>query len=144
LQPIGTYLYGRRIYETMAYWEEPIEKYPPEARDFARVWQKTEKIVFSRALSSAPGRNTRVAHDFDAEAIRALKRASNHDLAIAGAQLAGLAFEAKLVDECHLFLHPVVVGGGKPAFPLGVHANLDLVETRRFSTGVVHVHYRVR
>jgi len=142
LRPIGTYLYGRRVYETMAYWDAPaIESYRPEHREFARVWQKAEKIVFSRTLTGASTRNTRVERDFDVEAIRKLKRDSQHDIAIGGAELAGLALEADLVDECHLFLNPVIVGGGKPAFRRGLRRNLELLETRRFSTGVIHLHY---
>jgi dihydrofolate reductase len=144
LQPIGTYLYGRRLYETMAYWDAPIESYPAEQRDFAEVWQKAEKVVFSRTLTGATTRNTRVERDLDPEAIRKLKRESEHDINIGGAELAGLALEADLVDECHLFLNPVIVGGGKRAFRTGLRRNLELLETRRFSTGVIHVHYRVR
>jgi dihydrofolate reductase len=145
LQPIGTYLYGRRVYETMAaYWDATvIEEYPPEHRDFARVWQKAEKVVFSRTLTDATTRNTRVERDFDLEAIRKLKRESEHDISIGGAELAGLALEADLVDECHLFLNPVIVGGGKPAFRADVRRNLELLETHRFGNGVIHVHYRV-
>jgi dihydrofolate reductase len=144
LRPIGTFLYGRRLYETMAYWDAPIETYPAEQRDFAEVWQKAEKVVFSRTLTDATTRNTRVERDLDPEAIRKLKRESEHDINIGGAELAGLALEADLVDECHLFLNPVIVGGGKPAFRTALRRNLELLETRRFSTGVIHVHYRVR
>jgi dihydrofolate reductase len=144
LRPIGTYLYGRRIYETMAYWDGPVEGYPIEHRDFVRVWQKAEKIVFSRTLTGAMTRRTRVERGFDVEAIRKLKRESGHDINIAGAELAGRALDADLVDECHLFLNPVVVGGGKPAFRAGLRRDLELLETRRFDTGVIHVRYRVR
>ncbi|HVS46034.1 MAG TPA: dihydrofolate reductase family protein [Verrucomicrobiae bacterium] len=144
LQPIGTHLYGRRLYETMAYWDGPVEGYPPEHRDFARIWQKAEKIVFSRTLTGATTRNTRVERDFDLAAIRRLKRESEHDISIGGAKLAGLALEADLVDECQLFLNPVVVGGGKPAFPAALRRNLELLETRRFGTGVIHLRYRIR
>jgi dihydrofolate reductase len=144
LRPMGTYLYGRRLYETMAYWDAPVEDYPPEHREFARVWQKAQKIVFSRTLQGATTGNTRVERDFNIEAIRKLKRESVHDINIGGAELAGLALEAGLVDECHLFLNPVVVGGGKPAFRAALRRNLELLETRRFGTGVVHVHYRLR
>jgi len=144
LRPINTYLYGRRIYETMAYWEAPIDSYPPDQRAFAEVWQKAEKIVFSRTLTTATTRNTRVERDFDAEAIRKFKRESAHDINIAGAELASVALEANLVDECHLFVNPVIVGGGKPAFRPALRRNLELLETRRFDTGVVHLHYRVR
>ncbi|HEV3157282.1 MAG TPA: dihydrofolate reductase family protein [Candidatus Baltobacteraceae bacterium] len=144
LRPIGTLLLGRRLYETMTYWDAPVEGYPPEDRDFARVWQKPEKIVFSRTLTGAATRNTRVERDFDPDTIRKLKRESEHDISIGGAELAGLALEADLVDECHLFLNPVVVGGGKPAFRAALRQNLELLETRRFSTGVIYLHYRIR
>jgi dihydrofolate reductase len=144
LRPIGTHLYGRRLFETMAHWDGPVEGYSPEHRDFARLWQETEKIVFSRTLTSASTHNTHVERDFDVEAIRKLKRESEHDIFIGGAELAGLALEANLVDECHLFLNPVIVGGGKPAFTASLRRDLDLIETRRFDTGVVHVRYRIR
>jgi dihydrofolate reductase len=144
LQPIGTYLYGRRLYETMAYWDAPVDSYPPDHRDFAKTWQKARKIVFSRTLTAATTRNTRVERDFDVEVVRALKRQSEHDIAIGGAELAGVALEANLVDECRLFLNPVIVGGGKPAFRRALRRNLELVETHRFGTGVIHVRYRVR
>jgi dihydrofolate reductase len=143
LRSIGTHLYGRRLYETMAYWDAPVESYPPEHRDFARVWQKSEKIVFSRTLTGATTRNTRIERDFDIEAVRKLKRKSEHDIFIGGAELAGLALEADLVDECHLFLHPVIVGGGKPAFRAALRRKLELLETRRFGTGAIHVRYRI-
>lgn len=142
LRPIGTVLLGRRLHETMAYWDAPVEGFPPERRDFARIWQKAEKIVFSRTLTGATTRNTHVERDFDLEAVRKLKRESEHDITIGGAELAGLALEADLVDECHLFLNPVIVGGGKPAFRAGLRRNLELLETRRFGTGVIHVRYR--
>ncbi len=144
LRPIGTHLYGRRLYETMAYWDAPVESYPAEHRDFARAWQKAGKIVFSRTLTGATTRNTRVEPNVDLDAIRALKQGSAHDVLIGGAEVAGLALEAGLVDECHLFLNPVIVGGGKPAFRAASRLNLELLETRRFSTGVVHVRHRVR
>jgi len=144
VRPMQTYLYGRRLYETMACFDAPVESYPPEHRDFAQVWQKAEKIVFSRTLAGATTRNTRVERDFDLEAIRKLKRESERDINIGGAELAGLALEADLVDECHLFLNPVIVGGGKPAFRAALRRNLELLETRRFDAGVIHLHYRIR
>src|SRR5215831_13276646 len=143
LRPIGTYLYGRRLYETMVHWDKPVESYPAEQREFARVWQKAEKIVFSRTLTGTTARNTRVERDFELETIRKLKRESEHDIEIGGAELAGLTLEGDLVDECHLFLNPVV-GGGKPAFRAGLRRDLELLETRRFSNGVIHLHYRMR
>jgi dihydrofolate reductase len=144
VRPIETHLYGRRLYEMMAYWDSPVESYPPEHRDFALVWQNAGKIVFSRTLTEATTRRTRVERDFDVDAIRTLKRESTHDISIGGAALAGAALDADLVDECHLFLHPIVVGGGRPAFHPGLRRHLELLETRRFSTGAVHLHYRVR
>src|SRR5689334_17800661 len=143
VRPMGTYLYGRRLYETMAYWDAPMESYPPEQRDFAGVWQKAEKIVFSRTLTTATTRNTRIERNFDPESIRELKQESEHDINIGGAELAALALEANLVDECHLFLNPVIVGGGKPAFRPALRRNLELLETRPFSTGVIHLRYRM-
>ena len=144
VRPIRTYLYGRRLYETMVYWGGPVDGYPPEQRDFAEVWQKTEKIVFSRTLTDAATSNTRVEGDFDPAAIRKLKQESAHDIGIGGAEIAGVAFEANLVDECHVFLNPVIVGRGKPAFRADLRLNLELIETRRFDNGVIHTHYRVR
>jgi len=143
LRPIGTYLYGRRLYETMAYWDAPVESYPPEHREFARIWQKAAKIVFSRTLTTSTTRNTRVERNFDLEAIRKLKQESERDIGIGGSELTGLAIKADLVDECHLFLNPVILGAGKPAFRAALRRNLELVETHRFSTGVIHVRYRM-
>lgn len=144
LQPVQTHLYGRRLYETMAYWDGPVESYVPEHRDFARLWQRAEKLVFSRTLESATTRNTRIVRDFDAQVIRKLKRESERDIFIGGAELAGVALEAGLVDECHLFLHPVILGGGKPAFRAASPGNLELLETRRVGAGAIYVQYRVR
>lgn len=144
IRPVGTHIYGRRLYESMAYFGGPVEGYPPELRDFAQVWHKAEKIVFSRTLTNATTPNTRVERDFDADAIRNLKRESSQDIIIGGAELAGVALEANLIDECHLFLHPVIVGGGKPAFRPASQRNLELLETRSFDTGVIQVHYRIQ
>jgi dihydrofolate reductase len=141
LRPIGLYLYGRRLYQTMAYWDAPVEDYLPEQRDFARVWQKAEKVVFSRTLTNATTRSTHVEQDFDLKTIRRLKRESEHDINIGGAELAGLALDADLVDECHLFVNPVIVGGGKPAFQAASRRNLELLETRAFDTGVIYLRY---
>jgi dihydrofolate reductase len=143
LRPVGTYLYGRRLLETMAGWDSPVDDFPLERREFARVWQQHQKIVFSRTLTGAPTQNTRVEQNFDAEAMRKLKRDSKHDLGIGGAELAARALEAGLIDECHLFVNPVIVGAGKPALRTGSQRNLDLLETRRFDTGVVYLRYAV-
>jgi dihydrofolate reductase len=144
LQPIGTHLLGRRLYETMTHWDAPVEGYPAEHRDFARAWQKADKIVFSRTLTDVTPRNARVERDFNVEAIGKRKRESELDIFIGGAELAGHALEGNLVDECHLFINPVIVGGGKPAFRTDLRLNLELLETRRFDNGVVHVRYRLR
>lgn len=144
LQSVGTHLYGRRLYETMAYWDAPVESYPLGGRDFARLWQKAEKVVFSRTLTGATTRNTRIERNFDPEAIAKLKRESEHDIIIGGAELAGLALEGGLVDECQLFVNPMIVGGGKPAFRAGLRLNLDLLETRALGTGVIRLRYLVK
>jgi dihydrofolate reductase len=144
VRPMGTYLYGRRVYETMRYWEAPLAEYPPERQGFARIWQAAEKIVFSRTLSGVSTRNTRLEPDFDIEAVRRLKEAAAHDMNIGGAELAGVALGAGLLDEYHLFIHPVAIGGGKRAFTQGIRRELELLGTRRFENGVVHVHHRIR
>ena len=143
VRPMGTYLYGRRLYESMTYWAAPVESYPVEHREFARVWQNGQKIVFSRTLTGATSPNTRVERNFDVEAIRKLKQESDLDIGIGGAELAGLALEADLVDECHMFINPIIVGGGKPAFRPAFRSNLELLETSPFSTGVIHVRFRI-
>lgn len=142
LRPIGTYLYGRRLYELMAFWDGPVEGYPHEHRPFAQTWQKAEKIVFSRTLTTVATRKTRLEHEFGVETIRKLKHESEHDFSIGGAELAALAFEAGLVDECQLFVHPVILGGGKPAFRGALRRKLKLIEARRVGTGVSYLRYR--
>ena len=145
-RPIGTYLYGRRMYETMVFWETmgTGDDELAETRDYARIWRAAEKIVYSRTLQAPSSARTRILRDFDPAAIRRLKESSSRDITIGGADLAGQAIESGLVDECHLFLCPVIVGGGKRALPDGVHANLELMAERRFGGGVVHLHYRIR
>jgi dihydrofolate reductase len=141
-RPIGTYLYGRRMYETMVYWETVgIGGPSPAGREFEEIWREAEKVVYSRRLSTVSSERTRVEPEFDPAGIRRLKENSARDLTVGGAELAGLAFAAGLVDECHLFLHPVLVGGGKKAFADGVNAQLELMDQRRFLSGVVHLHY---
>lgn len=144
-RPIGTHLLGRRMYETMVYWESvsPDEQ-PAVIGDFAGIWRAADKIVYSRTLQTPRSARTRIERDFDTAAIRRLKGSSTHDISIGGAELAGQAIAAGLVDECHLFLNPVLVGGGKRALPDGAHARLDLLAERRFQGGVVHLHYRLR
>jgi len=145
-RPIGTYLYGRRMYETMVSWETVSggADQPAVTRDFAEIWRAAEKIVYSRTLQTASSSRTRIERDFDAEAIRALKRASGSDIAIGGAELAGQAIASGLVDEFRLLLVPILVGGGKRLWPQDVGGvALELLDERRFREGVVSVHYRV-
>lgn len=143
VRPIGTYLYGRRLYETMAYWNAAPAEYPADRRDFARTWQKAEKVVFSRTLHGVSTANTRVERDFDVEAIAQLKRTSDHDITIGGAALAARAFDADLVDECRLFVNSVFVGAGKPAFHRPLRRNLKLRDVRRFGDAVIYLRYDV-
>ena len=138
---VGTHLYGRRMYETMVYWETDDDQ-AAVARDYAEIWRAAEKVVYSRTLQRVSSGRTRIERDFDAVAIRRLKDASRSDVSIGGAELAGQAILEGLVDECHLLRVPVLGGDGKRALPAGVHAELDLVEERRFATGVVYLRYR--
>ena len=142
-RPIGTYLYGRRMYETMVFWETAVGEAdePAEFSDYAEIWRAAEKVVYSPTLEAVSSERTRIEREFDAEAVRQLKLASATDISIGGAELAGQAIGAGLVDECHLFLCPIVVGGGKRA--LSARAQLELLGERRFPNGAVHLHYRV-
>jgi dihydrofolate reductase len=143
---IGIHLYGRRMYETMVFWETAgaDADEPDVFWDYAEIWRAAEKVVYSRTLPRVSSARTRIEREFDRNAVRELKRSSEADLSVGGAQLAGEAIAAGLVDECHLFVCPVVVGGGKRALPNGVRAHLELMDERRFQNGVVHLHYRVR
>jgi dihydrofolate reductase len=143
-RPVGTYLYGRRMYETMAVWEtDPaFAAHSGPMRDFAQIWTAAEKIVYSRTLETAPTRRTRIERSFEPKAVRQLKAAADRDLAVGGPDLAAHAFKAGLVDECHLFLAPVAVGGGKPGFPDHVRLELELLAEHRFDGGMVHLRYR--
>lgn len=142
-RPIGTHLYGRRMYETMVFWETASAEAdePAVFSDYAEIWRATEKIVYSRTLQTASSARTRIEREFDPEAVQQLKQSSGADISVGGAELAGHAFGAGLVDECHLFLCPVVVGGGKRALRDNVRAQLELLDERRFKNGVVHLHY---
>ncbi|MBA3806869.1 MAG: dihydrofolate reductase family protein [Solirubrobacterales bacterium] len=143
-RPIGTYLYGRRMYETMVYWETvSTADQRPVFRDFAEIWRAAEKVVYSRTLQTVSSARRRIERDFDIEEVRRLKETSGPDITIGGAHLAGQAIRAGLVDECHLFLTPIVIGAGKPALPEDVRTPLELMGERRFASGVVHLHYRV-
>jgi dihydrofolate reductase len=143
-RPVGTYLYGRRMYETMLYWEtdRTAPGQPPSVRDFTGIWQAADKIVFSTTLPSVSSTRTRIERDFDPGMIRQLKSATEHDMTVGGADLAGQAIKADLVDELQLFLVPVIVGGGKQALPNGVRSDLELLDTRRFASGAVYLRYR--
>jgi dihydrofolate reductase len=140
-QPIGTYLFGRRMYEVMSVWET-LDDPEPVMQDFARIWRAADKVVYSRALDAVTTARTRLERDFDADAVRQLKAEAASDLTVGGPELAGRAIAAGLVDEIQLFLTPVLVGGGKPAFPEGVRLALELLEERRFGNGVVYLRYR--
>jgi dihydrofolate reductase len=145
-RPIGTYLYGRRMYEVMAFWETPglLADPSPEMRDFAQVWQAADKVVYSRTLESATTERTRIEREFDPGAVRQLKERSERDVTVGGPGLAAEAFRAGLVDECQLFLTPIVVGGGNRFLPDHVRVGLELLEERRFGSGVVYLRYRTR
>ena len=144
-RPVGTYLYGRRMYEVMVGWEtaDTLADQPPVTRDFAEIWQAADKIVYSRTLASVSSARTRIERDFDPEAVRRMKATARRDITVGGPDLAAQAIEAGLVDDCHLFLTPIVVGGGKRAFPGDVRQKLELLEERRFGNGTVHLHYRL-
>ena len=144
-RPIGTYLYGRLMYETMVFWESPPDAAaaPPVFREYAEIWQNADKIVYSKTLTTAAGARTRIEREFEPEAVRRLKATSARDITIGGAELAGQALAAGLVDECQLFLVPVVVGGGKRALP-ELRVNLELLDERTFRNGTVYLRYRTR
>jgi len=142
-RPVGTYLYGRRMYETMAVWEtDPaFAEHSPATRDFAAIWQAADKVVYSSMLTEVSTQRTRIEPRFDADAVRQLKAAASSDLGIGGAELASHAFAAGLVDELHTFLAPAVVGGGKRALPDRLRLDLELADQRRFESGMVYLRY---
>jgi dihydrofolate reductase len=142
---IGTYLYGRRIYQTMVGWETiDLTGQPPVMVDYAAIWRAADKVVFSRSLDGVASARTRLERDFDPDVVRGWKESSPHDLSVGGPELAAIALRAGLVDEMHLFLAPVVVGGGAAALPDHVQLSLELLDERRFDRGVVHLHYRLQ
>ena len=143
-RPVGTYLYGRRMYETMVYWETASAQagQRPFSRDYAEVWQSADKVVYSRTLETTSSARTRIERDFDPEEVRRLKTVADRDLTVGGPHLAAQALAAGLVDECRLYLAPVIVGGGNRAFPDKVRVPLELVEERRFGNGMVFLGYR--
>jgi dihydrofolate reductase len=145
-RPVGTYLYGRRIYEVMAAWEhaDSFADQRPCMRDFAELWQAADKVVYSRTLEAVSSARTRIERDFDPAAIRQMKALAQRDITVGGPDLAAQAIRAGLVDELHLFVSPVVVGGGTQSLPDGVRVQLELLDQRWFGNGVVHLHYRTR
>jgi dihydrofolate reductase len=145
-RPVGTYLYGRRLYDTMVYWESPpgLAAASPTERDFAAIWRAAEKIVYSTTLQAVGSARTRIERDFDSAAVRRLKASASADITVGGAALAEQAFAAGLVDECQLFLVPVIVGAGKHALPGDLRVDLELLEQRRFTNGTVYLRYRTR
>jgi dihydrofolate reductase len=145
-RPIGTYLYERRMFETMLFWEtvDPDGDGPAVAREYAAIWQAAEKVVYSRTLAAVSGARTRIERDLDPGAIEQLKQTSGSDISIGGAEIAGQAIAAGLVDELQLLLAPVLVGGGKRALPNDVGAPLDLLDEHRFAGGAVFLRYRTR
>jgi dihydrofolate reductase len=145
LRPIGTQLYGRRMYEVLVAWESDdiAVGQPPVVADFAAIWRGADKIVYSRSLESASSARTTIERDFDPEVIRAMKASADRDISIGGPVLAANAIRAGLVDEIHLFLNPILVGGGNPALPDDVRVPLELLDERRFDHGVVYLRYRV-
>jgi len=144
-RPIGTYLYGRRLYEVMRVWQTMTgEGEPPQIADYAELWRAADKIVFSNSLTEVSTPKTRLEHGFDPGSIRDLKQSSESDLSIGGPRLAGFAITAGLVDEFGLFVNPVIVGGGTKYLPDHVRVDLELVDEHRFGNGVVYLSYRPR
>ncbi len=145
-RPIGTYLYGRRMYEVMRYWEtaHALTDQPSFMQDFAKIWRAADKIVYSKTLETASSARTRIERDFYPDTVRRMKAQAERDISVGGPGLATQAFKTGLVDECHLFVTPVVVGGGKRSLPNDVRLELELLDERRFEGGVVHLHYSTR
>jgi dihydrofolate reductase len=145
-RPVGTYLYGRRLYQTMVYWEtaHTLADQPSYIKDFTEIWQAADKVVYSKTLKTVSSARTRIERDFDPEAIRRMKMSTERDITVGGADLAAQAITARLVDEYHLFVAPIVVGGGTPFLPDNVRVELDLRDERRFAKGVVYLHYRAK
>lgn len=144
-RPIGTYLYGRRMYEVMAPWESAhtVADQPTVIKDFAKIWRSADKIVYSTTLETVSSARTQIERVFDPEAVRRMKASAIRDISVGGPGLASQAIEAGLVDECHLFIAPVMVGGGKQSLPNGVRMSCELLDVRRFGNGVVHLRYRI-
>jgi dihydrofolate reductase len=145
-RPVGTYLYGRRMYEVMVAWEaaHTLPDQPPFMEDFAQIWQAADKIVYSTTLETVSSAGTRIERDFDPEAVRQIKARAERDILVGGPDLAAQAIKAGLVDEWHLFVAPLVVGGGKQSLPDNVRLQLELLDERRFGNGMVYLHYRTK
>jgi dihydrofolate reductase len=145
-RPVGTYLYGRRMYEVMVFWETPqtFVDQSPAMQDYAEIWQAADKVVYSKTLEAVSTARTRIERDFDPEAVRQMKALARRDLIVGGPELAAQAFKAGLVDELHLFVAPMVVGGGKRSLPDNVRLKLQLLDERRFASGMVYLYYRIR
>jgi dihydrofolate reductase len=145
-RPVGTYLLGRRMYEVLLYWEDPpaLDEQPPFVRKFAEIWQAADKVVYSGTLDAVSTARTRIERHFDPGAIRQLKAQSERDITVGGPDLAAQAIRAGLVDEYHIFVVPVVVGGGTRSLPGNVRIELELLDERRFPNGTVFLHYRTR
>ncbi len=144
-RPVGTYLYGRRMYEVMVAWETTgLADQPTCIRDFAEIWRAADKIVYSKTLATVSSARTRIEREFDPKAVRQAKAEAGRDFSVGGPELAAHAFEAGLVDECRLFLAPIVVGGGKQSLPDDVRLRLELLDERRFGNGMIYLRYRAR
>jgi dihydrofolate reductase len=145
IRPVGTYLYGRRLYESMAVWETDrgLAAQSAAYAEFARVWQAADKVVYSTTLDAVATARSRIERGFDPDAVRTMEDAAGSDLMVGGANLAAQALRAGLVDECHLFVGPAILGRGKPSLPSDVHAELELLDERRFDNGVVYVRHRI-
>ena len=143
---IGTYLYGRRMYDVMRYWQTAPTSgdQPAVVKDYARIWQAANKIVYSKTLAGASTPRTRIEREFDPQSVRQLKATSSGDVSVGGPHLAAQAIRAGLVDELHLFVVPIIVGGGTPSLPENVRVRLELLDEHRFGGGTVHLHYRTR
>ncbi len=146
VRPVGTYLYGRRMYEVMIGWETVHTRadQPTYIQNFAEIWQAADKIVYSKTLETVSSARTRIEREFDPEAVRQIKARAKHDITVGGPHLAAEAFRARLVDECHLFLAPIVAGGGKRFLPERVGLKLELLDERRFGNGTVYLRYSIR
>jgi dihydrofolate reductase len=142
----GTHLYGRKMYETMVFWEplDATRDLSPADQDFARIWRAATKVVYSKTLEGTSSARTRIERALDPGEVRRMKETSGHDISIGGPNLAGQAMAAGLVDEVHLFITPLTVGGGKPALPDNFHCAVELLGMDRFAGGVVHLHYRIK